>query len=177
MGIPRAGVPDLLPSMASHRYDVEIKSEEAMDTVVARRPATVQVQVGCAMHDLHTVTPLQTMSEADWQCVRLLVTETPAQRFCMADFRPLFCLCQALLQHQPEALKPAAPVAPAAPVTARLSAAAPGPAARGGECVDDAERAERASSSQGPTTDRGSPSSSEAKQEVLRTAAAGWDAH
>ena len=72
---------------------------------------------------------------------------------------------------------PAAPVAPAAPVTARLSAAAPEPAARGGECVDDAERAERASSSQGPTTDRGSPSSSEAKQEVLRTAAAGWDAH
>ena len=73
---------------------------------------------------------------------------------------------------------PAASVVPAAPLTARLSAAAPGLTAQGGERDDGAgASAERTSSSRWATTARGPPSSSEAKQAVLRTAAAGWDAH
>ena len=70
---------------------------------------------------------------------------------------------------------PAAPVAPAAaPTTARLSAAAPGLNAQADERDEGAgATAERASSSRGATMDRGPPLSSEAKQAVLRTAAAG----
>ena len=104
--------------METHRYDIELKSEDN-ETPVARHPVTVQVSVRCFMHELHKVTPLEPLSETDWQCVRQLVAEAPALRFCAADFRPLFCLCQTLLEHY------AAP-APAKP-TARPSTASARP--------------------------------------------------
>ena len=104
--------------METHRYDIELKSEDN-ETPVARHPVTVQVSVRCFMHELRKVTPLEPLSETDWQCVRQLVAEAPALRFCAADFRPLFCLCQTLLEHY------AAP-APAKP-TARPSTASARP--------------------------------------------------
>ena len=97
--------------MESHRYDLELKSEDAATPFVVKHPVTVQVQVRCLMSELHVVTPLAPLSETDWQCVQQLVTEAPAQRFCTADFRPLYCLVQALLQQQPRALRPVQPAA------------------------------------------------------------------
>jgi ankyrin repeat protein len=97
--------------MESHRYDLELKSEDAVTPFVVKHPVTVQVQVRCLMSELHVVTPLAPLSETDWQCVQQLVTEAPAQRFCTADFRPLYCLVQALLQQQPRALRPVEPAA------------------------------------------------------------------
>ena len=58
--------------METHRYDIELKSEDN-ETPVARHPVTVQVSVRCFMHELHKVTPLEPLSETDWQCVRQLV--------------------------------------------------------------------------------------------------------
>ena len=109
IGSPRPGVPELGPSMESHRYDLELKSEDAVTPFVVKHPVTVQVQVRCLMNELHVVTPLAPLSETDWQCVHQLVTEAPAQRFCTADFRPLYCLVQALLQQQP--VRPVEPAA------------------------------------------------------------------
>ena len=91
--------------MESHRYDLELKSEDAVTPFVVKHPVTVQVQVRCLMNELHVVTPLAPLSETDWQCVHQLVTEAPAQRFCTADFRPLYCLVQALLQQQRRDIK------------------------------------------------------------------------
>ena len=95
--------------MESHRYDLELKSEDAATPFVVKHPVTVQVQVRCLMSELHVVTPLAPLSETDWQCVQQLVTEAPPQRFCTADFRPLYCLVQALLQQKPRALRPVEP--------------------------------------------------------------------
>ena len=80
IGSPRPGVPELGPSMESHRYDLELKSEDAVTPFVVKHPVTVQVQVRCLMNELHVVTPLAPLSETDWQCVHQLVTEAPAQR-------------------------------------------------------------------------------------------------
>ena len=81
VGTPLDGVPML--QMETHRYDIELKSEDN-ETPVARHPVTVQVSVRCFMHELHKVTPLEPLSETDWQCVRQLVAEAPALRFCAA---------------------------------------------------------------------------------------------
>ena len=128
VGLPAPGTPET--KTLSQRYDVKLPSDRSL--MLARASAEERVQlhleVRCQIHQLDTAEPSGAMKPVDWQALQKILADVNPAELTTADFRPVFCLMRALLQHQrrdplsfrPEeaeaaeaaAVKPAPPAAP-----------------------------------------------------------------
>ena len=128
VGLPAPGTPGT--KTLSQRYDVKLPSDRSL--MLSRASAEERVQlhleVRCQIHQLDTAEPSGAMKPVDWQALQKILADVNPAELTTADFRPVFCLMRALLQHQrrdplsfrPEeaeaaeaaAVKPAPPAAP-----------------------------------------------------------------